>query len=136
MSKITFTQRDGLCPYYILDNTKYYIQDRIISSDATSFTLMSKSLNHDVKQFPDVKQAVEYIKNQINGRPYKYYSFYESEMWETVSKIYVLGSKGRIVIRETPTVLSYPFDSYKDCLIFAKKYISDLIKSNELSLFG
>lgn len=135
INKVTFTKKNGFCPYYVLDNTKFYIQDKLISSDATTYTLMSKNLNHDVKQFPDVKQAVDYIKNQINGRPFRYYNF-EAEMWETASKIFVLDSKGRLVIREKPTELSYPFDSYKECLLFAKKYISDLIKSIELSLFG
>lgn len=135
INKITFTKKNGFCPYYVLDSTKFYIQDKIISSDATTYTLMSKNINHDVKQFPDSKQAVDYIKTQINSRPFKYYSFYEAEMWKTASRIYILDNKGRVTIRETPTELSYPFDSYEDCLIFAKKYILDLIKSNELTLF-
>ncbi|MCL4439465.1 MAG: hypothetical protein M1609_02395 [Firmicutes bacterium] len=87
INKIAFTKKNGYCPYYILDN--------------------SKSLYRDVKQFTNCKQAVEFIKAQIDGKPFKYFSFSDFEIWETVSKIYVLDGKGKVIIRETPTVLSY-----------------------------
>jgi hypothetical protein len=51
-------------------------------------------------------------------------------MYETLHKEYVI-TGNKIVVRNKPEFVALEFDSYIDCLKFAKKYVAEFIRKHE-----
>ena len=128
--EITFKAENGHCPYFIYENTRFYIQDEK-QSDQWEYSLCSMKLEKHVYNFKTIEEATEFLDNikaHLEAR------FSASELWKTKTHIYSLQKdKNNIKITER---LDYKqesgwFDSYLDCLKWSKEYVAKIIKASE-----
>lgn len=125
--EIKFRAENGLCPYYIYKDTKFFIQDSK-KSDGYTYSLHLKHLKVKIEVFEDNEAAIDYI-NEIKGIRFLG-SFSDGHLYTDISRYYsVKGNK--VIIRPTDAPISGSFDSYADCLNFAKKYVADFIREQE-----
>lgn len=135
MQDIKFSGKNGDCPYFIYDDYKFFIQNSKVGNE-WKYSLYMKDLKSDTLTFTTDKEALNYIKS-IDKIKFVYSSEFQNlQLYETIHKDYIL-NKNKINIKNKPEFIALDFDSYVDCLKFAKKYVAEFIKKHErqISIF-
>ena len=127
MQDIKFSGKNGDCPYFIYEDYKFFIQDSKVGSD-WKYSLYMKDLKSDTLTFATDKEALNYIKS-IDRIKYVCSSSNLS-LYETIHKDYIINSN-KINIKNKPEFIALEFDSYVECLKFAKKYVAEFIRKHE-----
>lgn len=128
--KIAFRSENGLCPYFIYKNIKFYIQDKR-RDNGYVYYLCSKEINPiEVRAFDTHELALEYVKSieRVNC----IYDNRQSQMYLYTAKFkeyYIRGKE--LTIRNADKIIAGSFDSYKDCLEYSKEYVIDYIRTQE-----
>lgn len=136
--KISFSSKNGCCPYFIYKDTKFFIQDKRDYKNDWIYYLCSININTDIKEFESHELVLDYVKSIKNVRCE--YSNYRTKryLFATAEKTYAIENK-ILKIRNVEQILSREFGKYFDCLMFSKKYIEDYISKLEplqLSFFA
>jgi hypothetical protein len=127
--EITFKAHDGLCPYFIYGDIKFFIQDRKDTGGNWTYSLYSKSLKkEEVKTFMSHKEALIYV-NSIKGVR-KVGEHGGKMLFSNILSDYIINDK-TVSVRRSARPLSGDFNKYSECLKFAKKYVADYIKMLE-----
>ncbi len=139
--EITFTNKNGMCPFFIHNDIKYYIQDtRDNHEDGYKYCLMKKKLDKEtfgIKKIEDLqifldKEKTKHVYSNFNGstklygNKNHYFKVDYGLLFHRVTKFH----------REEFLLGSY--DSYLTCLNDSKEYIERIIKLSEpeqISLF-
>lgn len=131
---IRFKTENGFCPYFIYAGKKYFIRDTKIN-DKWMYRLEVKTINNNqTLSFLSQEEAQAYISEKINRQRYTCLRLSDRTGYIATDTIYVL--KANIVeIIKTPDPLSGEFDTYAECLDFAKSYIEKL-ENNQMTLFA
>lgn len=129
---VNFKRENGFCPYFIYKNTRYYIQDRKNRIGDYVYTLMSVNTDVETLLFPNKDAALDYIKG-IKGIRY-FGSTSDKEAYSNRIRLYIIQGS-TVTVRHEPDILSGEFESYEQCLDFAKTFISEKLglSSEQLS---
>lgn len=133
--EITFKAENGMCPRFQYKDIVFFIQDKKDYKGDWVYSLWSKELTEEMLKFETHDAACEYMRS-ITGVQCKYWSG-KTLLYTSVSYNYIIVDN-IIRKRETPTQISWDFDSYLECLDFSKKHVADYIKRQEpeqMSLF-
>jgi hypothetical protein len=127
---ITFKAENGMCPYFIYNDTKFYIQDQRQGNE-WKYCLCSFKLEDQVYNFEDIKKAKEFLESKEAVFKYSYSpgDFYTSRRYNFVIK--QNESKIKIIQRFNSEYESGWFDNYLDCLNWSKEYVAKTIKLSE-----
>lgn len=130
---IRFRSENGLCPYFINHNQKYYIKDVKISGK-WYYRLEVRELNTEQTLFfASPEEAQKYILEKLTGKRYDSQKFNEFSVYITCNYIYIQ-STATVTIRKTADVLTGEFETYLECLNYAKDYIHN-IQNTQTILF-
>ncbi len=127
--EITFRAENGVCPRFCYDMTVFFIQDRKNSIGNWLYSLWSKEDAEEIIKFETHEEAKSYVR-WLKGVKCTYNT--DGKWFYTSVYFYYIVVGNVVKKRETPTPLSGDFDSYLECLNFAKKYVADYIKKQEL----
>jgi len=64
--KITFIAKNGLCPYFIHKNIKYYIQDKKVNNEWIYYLCSIDLLKTEKMEFDNHELALNYVRNIKN----------------------------------------------------------------------
>lgn len=123
---ITFKAENGFCPYCIYGRTKFYIQDSRNYKGDWVYALYSVDLCEEVKEFETNEKAFEYLVNKKVKHVYSTCDR-ETSLYSDTLHYYILKDK-TVTVRQTETPLTGKFDSYAECLKFAKEYVKNYIR--------
>ena len=131
MADITFHSKDGLCPYFICNGLKFFIQDEKDYSGNWVYNLQVKQIESETINFYNEKQVELYLKEN-HARLINY--FQKKSLYENSARSFVV--KGNQVIKlGFIKQLTLNYDSYSECLKDAKEYIQENYFDKQLSLF-
>ena len=127
---ITFKSHDGLCPYYIYREYKFFIRDKADYHGHYKYALYMQRMTEETKVFNNNRNAIRYVE-AINGIKHIYtQSGTGKRLYGSKTKEYVI-IDNTVTIRPAEEMISWYYDRYADCVKFAKKYIDDFIKTRE-----
>ncbi|WP_066500017.1 hypothetical protein [Abyssisolibacter fermentans] len=133
--KIAFRGKDGLCPYFINNKDKYFIQDEKVDG-VWKYKLMYVSLETKERVYDNFDTAETFTEAMLKGKQYeKFYSdsYKKTVGYKTKTKFYII-KNNNLTIRMVPINLSSLFDSYRECLEFSKDYVRKQL-GEQLSFF-
>ena len=126
--EINFRAENGLSPYYIYKENKFFIQDAKGYNGNYTYSLYFKSLKVDIKEFTSDKEAFNHIHSKINIRKICHHN--SKTLYSNTLSEYILDGH-KVTTRSTSRPLSDSFEKYADCLEFAKKQVAIFIKIQE-----
>ena len=118
---ITFKRENGVCPYCVVNGTRYYIMDRHISGNDYEYRLESMPAKKKCMKFSTLEDAVKYLK----AKPWEYHKEY-SNIYKIRKgeKLYIYNTdKNTLLELKEPDVLTGWHDSYEECLKLAKQIL-------------
>lgn len=128
--KITFKAHDGLCPYYIYSEYKFFIRDKADYHGRYKYALYIQRMTEQTKTFDSAKDAMNYVK-EIKGAKHIYTQYGTGrQLYTDRANDYVV-TGNEVVIRPAEEMVSWWYDSYADCLNFSKEYVLNFIKDRE-----
>ncbi|HEY5555892.1 hypothetical protein [Acetobacterium sp.] len=129
MNSINFKRHDGLCPYFDYEGIRFYIQDHWrdgICRGPLQYTLFKTLPFRKVKKSINPRIAVSRF---LKGK--KYSSDFDIYRYQGLL-IGIRQAEGKIIIiPEEDEKIAGPFNDYKKCLEFSKKFIQDYIEKYE-----
>lgn len=129
MKEIKFSSKNGDCPNFTYDDYRFFIREAKVGS-SWKYSLYMKDMRSDTLTFATDKEALNYIQS-INRIKFVCKSEFENlSLYETMHKDYIINSN-KINIKNKPEFVVLEFDSYIDCLKFAKKYVANFITRHE-----
>lgn len=134
--KVTFRTENGCCPYFIWQDTMFYIQDRTDFKGHYTYALYCKSTEPEkVMEFSNKEEVRKYIQsNQLRIA----YSSGERCLYRDRLREYIVEGT-TVIVKLKPKMLSDEFPKYLDCLEYAKQYVADYIgrqKPEQMLLFS
>lgn len=125
--EINFRSENGLCPYFIYKDTKFFIRDTKEGNNYT-YSLCLKNTKDITKHFESPKEAYAYVNSKNNIR--KICEHDGKTLFSNYINEYIVD--GDIInIHCAARAVSGDFDKYIDCLKFAKEYVENFIKAAE-----
>lgn len=133
MQDIKFSGKNGDCPYFIYENNRFFIKDEKVG-EKWKYSLYVKNIEEHIINFKTHKEVIEYIKNIDKIKLITKYG--DKSLYETKGKNYIV-NKNEILIKDMAEFIALDFDSYMECLKFAKKYVAEFIRKHErqISMF-
>ena len=126
---ITFKAHDGLCPYYIYREYKFFIRDKFVHG-SFKYALFVQCMTDEHKFFVDNNAAIEYVRSLPNIRHiYTQYGTGKRFYSDKSNDYFIIGNE--VIIRPSEEMVSWWYDSYADCLKFSKEYVLNFIKDRE-----
>lgn len=132
--KIKFRAENGLCPYFIYKNLKFFIQDSKNGKDY-EYTCYVKKVDTKTIQFTSEEEANNYVKKKRNIRFIGRAD--EKVLYSSAFVEYVI-CKNKVTERAAPRPITDTFANYIDCLNEAKKKVLeyiDMLEPQQISLF-
>ena len=126
--KIVFKASNGMSPSCTFGEYKYFINEkRSRFSGQWVYQLeRRKTTGNEEKSFKDYEKAEAYYKGCIVGQKGENQEFCHSVMFLTKEKIYSLSYDNKVKIVNNAEVISEEFNTYKECVKFAERFISKL----------
>lgn len=133
--KVNFRAENGLAPYFIYENLKFFIKDENIGKGNYRYTCYVKNLNKKYLEFTDEKEAKAYVQERKGVRFTCQYC--DKVLYTSILAEYVI-CKNQVEVRNTARPLTGDFDNYNDCLLVAKIKVVDYIRllDPQISLFA
>ena len=127
MKDIKFNSENGSCPYFVHEDYRFFIQDNKVGNK-WRYSLYVKDMKSDNLVFADKKEATKYVMS-IKGIKFVCQS-QDLSLYETINKDYII-NKNKVNIKNKPEFVALDFDSFLECLNFAKKYVEEFIRKND-----
>jgi len=128
--EIHFSSINGLAPSYVAPNGTVYIITDEKTYGKRRYTLKAKTKAPYITYFSDKESVEKYIEELTCKRRYEKYKFSEQTGYFMADVI--LAVTGLTVKKiYTPDIVAGPYDSYAECLEFAKKYIGGFLSDAE-----
>ena len=132
---VNFKAENGMAPYFLYKNLKFYIQDERVGNGVYKYTCYVRNLESKILEFDDDKAARIYVQERKGVR---YAGQSGDKVLYTGTLLDFVICKNKVTVRETARPLTGDFDNYRDCLIAAKEkavaYIRQ-IEPEQISLF-
>jgi hypothetical protein len=133
---IKFRAENGLCPYFIHGNLKFFIQDENIGNGNYRYSCYVRNLDTKVLEFVDEKEAKAYVQERKGVR---YAGQCDDRVLFTGILVDYIICKNKVTVRETAKPLTGDFDIYNDCLAAAKEKVTEyirMIEPEQISMFA
>lgn len=126
---VVFKRENGSCPYYIYKNIRFFIKDYLYTDDYVYY-LAERDLREEIITFNTHEEALDHVVNTMDKWP-EYKDETEEKYMYTDNKKYYIINKNTLIIRNRATRITADYDSYYECLEYAKKYVSNYIEKHE-----
>lgn len=127
--KIVFKVSNGMCPSCLFGDYKYIIREKRSRFDNSQWVYQlerRKTTGNEEKSFKDYEKAKSYYQGCIVGQKGENHESCHSVMFITKEKIYCLQDDNKVKISNNAEVISEEFNTYKECVKFAERFISKL----------
>lgn len=130
MDGVAFVAKDGMCPRFEAPNGEIYlIQDKKVGADY-QYALQVKRYKPEKKTFLTKEECDAYIANKTDRRHYSV-ARYEGKTGYFLSWATLVCEGLTVTILYAPDVISEWFESYVDCLQYAKEYVLTRLEQME-----
>ncbi len=128
---ITFHGVDGRCPHFLAPNgVNYIIRDQKVGSDY-QYYLTADSHKPKVLKFESNDDVDAFIDGKTDRRRYSVAKI-DDKIGYFMNHVTIIKENKTVTLRYTPDVVSGMFESYVDCLNFAKEYVAGEIEQFDM----